>query len=130
LNFALSIHGSPHTSSSLWTAYRFAEACLEDGHTIHRVFFYQDAVLIANRFQSPPQDEFDILKAWQVLARSHDLDLCLCIASCLRRGIVNSAEATRFEHLGDSLASGFTISGLGQLIEASLVADRTITFGA
>lgn len=103
---------------------------MDNGHDIYRVFFYHDAVLVANRFQSPPQDEFDILAAWQTLAQTYNLDLCLCIASCLRRGIVNSEEAERFEHLGDSLASGFSISGLGQLIEATLVADRTITFGA
>jgi tRNA 2-thiouridine synthesizing protein D len=48
----------------------------------------------------------------------------------LRRGILNDSEAQRFEKTASNLAPGFNISGLGQLIEASLVSDRVISFGA
>ena len=130
MKFALSIQGSPYTSNSLWSALRFAEACLNDGHNIHRVFFYRDAVLVANVLQAPPQDELSLTTAWQTLGQAHELDLCLCVASCLRRGILDESEAHRFEKTASNLAPGFNISGLGQLIEASLVCDRIVTFGA
>ncbi len=130
MKFALSIQGSPFTSNSLWSALKFAQACLNDGHHIHRVFFYHDAVLVANALQAPPQDEMHLTAAWQDLGQTHELDLCLCVASCLRRGILDDSEALRFEKTASNLAPGFNISGLGQLIEASLVCDRVVTFGA
>ena len=130
MNFALNIQGSPYTSNSLWSALHFAHACLNEGHRIHRVFFYHDAVLVANALQAPPQDEMNLTTAWQTLGQNFELDLCLCVASCLRRGILNDSEAQRFEKTASNLAPGFNISGLGQLIEASLVSDRVISFGA
>ncbi|MCO4831917.1 MAG: sulfurtransferase complex subunit TusD, partial [Gammaproteobacteria bacterium] len=89
MNFALNIQGSPYTSNSLWSALHFAQACLNEGHCIHRVFFYHDAVLVANALQAPPQDEMNLTTAWQTLGQNFELDLCLCVASCLRRGILN-----------------------------------------
>ena len=130
MNFALNIQGSPYTSNSLWSALHFAQACLNEGHRIHRVFFYHDAVLVANALQAPPQDEMNLTTAWQTLGQNFELDLCLCVASCLRRGILNDSEAQRFEKTASNLSPGFNISGLGQLIEASLVSDRVISFGA
>ncbi|MCK5275745.1 MAG: DsrE family protein, partial [Alphaproteobacteria bacterium] len=52
------------------------------------------------------------------LAEEHNLDLVVCVAAALRRGIKD-----------DILAPGFRISGLGQLIEAGIVSDRLVTFG-
>jgi tRNA 2-thiouridine synthesizing protein D len=42
----------------------------------------------------------------------------VCVAAALRRGIV-----------ADSLAPGFRISGLGQLIDAGIKSDRLVVFG-
>ena len=53
-----------------------------------------------------------------------------CIASSLRRGLLNDAEAERYEKTAANLNAAFEISGLGQLIDAGLAADRTVTFAA
>ena len=42
----------------------------------------------------------------------------VCVAAALRRGIKDEV-----------LAPGFRISGLGQLVDAGIKADRTVTFG-
>jgi tRNA 2-thiouridine synthesizing protein D len=65
---------------------------------------------------------------WQALGSEHDIPLILCVASCLRRGILDEREAQRFEKPSPSLAKGFEIGGLGQLIDSALNADRTLTF--
>jgi tRNA 2-thiouridine synthesizing protein D len=52
------------------------------------------------------------------LAEQHDVDLVVCVAAALRRGIKD-----------EILAPGFRISGLGQLIEAGIIGDRLVTFG-
>ena len=44
-------------------------------------------------------------------------ELTLCIAAGQRRGIVE-----------DDIAEGFSIAGLGQMIEAMSESDRTVTF--
>ena len=128
MQFSLLIQGSPTSSQSPFSAYQFATAALAQGHSIQRAFFYQDAVLIGNKLIATPQDEFDIQSAWQELGRAHDIPLVLCVASCLRRGILDDREAERFEKSGTSVAESFEIGGLGQLIDASLQSERLITF--
>jgi len=128
MQFSLLIQGSPTSSQSPFSAYEFAAAALEQGHSIQRAFFYQDAVLIGNKLVATPQDEFDIQTAWQALGEAHHIPLVLCVASCLRRGILDDREAERFEKSATSIAETFEIGGLGQLIDASLESARLITF--
>ena len=52
------------------------------------------------------------------------------VASSLRRGLLDETEADRYEKPAANIASGFTISGLGQLIDACIESDRVMTFGA
>lgn len=130
MKFAIVVQGSPYASQSCHSALSFAEAVVRSGHELVRVFFYHDAVLVADRLVAPPQDERDISAAWQTFAESNDVELVACIASCLRRGILDKTEAERYEKDAATIAPGFVISGLGQLIDATMNADRVVTFGA
>ncbi|PSL09983.1 tRNA 2-thiouridine synthesizing protein D [Marinobacterium halophilum] len=127
--FTLVVHTAPYQSPTAATALRFARAVIAGGHQIHRVFFYRDGVYNANALASPPRDEQHIPQQWQQLAEEHQLDMVVCIAAAVRRGILNADEAKRYEKDGYNLAEGFELSGLGQLVEASLKSDRVITFG-
>ena len=129
LKFAIVVYGAPYSSEGCLSALQFAEAVIAEGHDILRVFFYHDGVYTANSLTNPPQDEPDIGTLWQEFGLEYDLDMVVCIASCLRRGIIDAKEATRHEKSSANLRPGFTISGLGQLVEASLNADRVVTFG-
>ena len=128
--FSLIIQASPFSTQSTGTAYRFASALLAEGHQIHRIFFYSDAVLTASKLVATPQDESDLPSLWQTLAQEHDLDLVVCIAAAVKRGIINATEAQRYEKSAENLADGFELSGLGQLAEAIALSDRVVTFGA
>jgi tRNA 2-thiouridine synthesizing protein D len=83
----------------------------------------------ATRFASPPQDDRNISKEWSALAKTHDIDLVVCVAAAQRRGILDKGEAERNGKDSDNIEEGFRISGLGQLVEAGIQADRLITFG-
>ena len=83
-----------------------------------RIFFYYDGVNNANKLSEPQSDDRNLVKMWGGLAKEHNLDLVVCVAAALRRGIKEEV-----------LAEGFRISGLGQLIELGMAADRTIVFG-
>lgn len=130
MQFAIIVQGSPYASQSSHSALSFAESVVRSGHRLMRVFFYHDGVLAANRLAAPPQDEQDISAAWQTFADSHKVELLVCIASSLRRGILDETEASRYGKDAGSIAPGFVISGLGQLIDATINADRVVTFGA
>ena len=127
--FSLSIYAAPYTSQASDSAYRFALALLENGHTLHRVFFYQDGVHTASALSTPPQDEIHFTQNWQALAQQHNIDLVVCIAAALKRGLLNQQEASRYDKTTFNLAEGFEISGLGQLVDAAVMSDRLITFG-
>ena len=127
--FSLAIYSAPHTSQASDSAYRFAETLLSEGHSLYRVFFYQDGVYNSNNLLTLPQDETDISSGWQQLSAKYQIDMVVCIAAALKRGILNQEEAERYEKPAHNLRDGFAISGLGQLVDAALMSDRLITFG-
>ena len=53
----------------------------------------------------------------------------VCIAAAARRGVLDQREAARHQHPAANLAPGFTLSGLGQWIDALAESDRFIAFG-
>lgn len=127
--FSIVVQASPVQHQGAETALRFARAVLQAGHRIHRVFFYRDGVHNGTALACNPQDEANIPGQWQALSREHDLDLVVCIAAGIRRGVLNETEARRYGQEHWNLAEGFDLSGLGQLVEAGLVSDRVVTFG-
>lgn len=129
MKFAIQVNASPYQSNAGYSAYRFITAALEQGHEIFRVFFYQDGIYHAFKYATPPDDEFQFSAQWSKLAKFHQIDLVVCISAAQRRGLLCSDEAKRQGKQDDDLAEGFRISGLGQLVEATLVADRFIVFG-
>ncbi|EHC58815.1 tRNA 5-methylaminomethyl-2-thiouridine synthase TusD [Salmonella enterica subsp. enterica serovar Urbana str. R8-2977] len=58
----------------------------------------------------------------------HGVALNICVAAALRRGIIDETEAGRLGLPSANLQSGFTLSGLGALAEASLTCDRVVQF--
>lgn len=76
-----------------------------------------------------PQDELDLPNEWREFVQAHDLDGVICIAAALRRGVLNEEEAHRHTRPAANAHSPWELSGLGQLHEASQLADRLICFG-
>ena len=130
MKFLIVVHGGPYTTQASLSAWHFARAVLTGGHDIYRIFFYHDGVYNANGLLSPPQDEVDLHQAWRMLAEENDLDLVICVASALRRGMLDHTEASRYEKPLGNVEAPFIISGLGQLIDGTINADRTMTFGS
>ena len=131
MKFGVVVNEGPYTHQASDTAYRFTKAALDKGHEIYRVFFHHDGVNNASRLTVPPQDERNVQKNWSELAEKHGVDLVVCIAAAQRRGILDDNEAKRHGK-GEgaaNIAPGFRISGLGQLIEAGIEADRLVVFG-
>jgi len=128
--FSLAVYSAPYSSQASYSAYQFAQALLQAGHKLHRIFFYQDGVHNASSLCSPPQDEQNLAANWQALAQRHQVDMVVCVAAALRRGVLNKEEAERYKKNTHNLAEPFTIGGLGQLVEAAVVSDRLVTFGA
>ena len=118
MKFGILVNEGPYQHQASDSAYLFAKAALEMGHEVPRVFFYMDGVNNANNLQEPQQDDRNVVQRWSELAESHGVDLVVCVAAALRRGIKD-----------EILAPGFRISGLGQLVEIGIEADRLLTFG-
>ena len=129
MKLAVMVNEGPYQHQSADSAYQFTRAALDKGHEITRVFFYHDGVNNGTRYGVPPQDDRNITQLWSELAKKHGLDLVVCVAAAQRRGILDADEAKRHGKSGDNIADGFRISGLGQLIEAGIQADRLVVFG-
>lgn len=123
------VNEGPYTHQAADSAYNFTKAAIDAGHSIYRIFFYHDGVNNGTRMTTPPQDDRNIVSRWSELAKQHELDLVICVAAAQRRGILDADEARRNGKDGDNIAEGFRISGLGQLIEAGIQADRIMEFG-
>ena len=119
MKFAILVNEAPFSHQAAQSALAFAEAVLASGHELLRVFFYFDGVQNANRLAAPAAEDGNLVRAWSDLATQNGVELIVCIAAGLRRGVREA-----------NLAPGFRISGLGQLVEAGVMADRLVTFGA
>ncbi len=129
MKFAILVNEGPYTHQASDSAYQFAKAALAKGHELFRVFFYHDGVNNASRLTVPPQDDRHIVNRWSALAQEHGIDLVVCIAAAQRRGMLDENEMKRQGKDANNIAPGFRISGLGQLVEAGIQADRLVTFG-
>lgn len=155
MKFALHIKSAPYQSQACRTALRFAQTLLKKGHTLPLVFFSSEAVAIANRLASAPQDEEDLQQQWQLLAHSNGITLGICSAAAVRRGVCSKSVAIKrdadqegqgqqgndsIEHdsidnesidsiVIDNIATGYQLAGLGEWVEAAVESDRVLTFG-
>ncbi len=129
MKFSIQINEGPFTHQAADTAYQFTKAALENGHEIFRVFFYHDGVNNGTMYGVPPTDDRNVTNMWSKLAEKHELDLVVCVAAAQRRGIMDEDEAKRHGKGASNIAPQFRISGLGQLIEAGIQADRLLVFG-
>lgn len=121
LSYTIIVMGPAYGTQASVCAYQFCQSLLNtQHHTIESVFFYSDGVYNANSFTDPANDEFDIVSAWQTLAKQYQIRLAVCISAAQRRGVVY--------HENNNLASGFELVGLGGLSESLSHSDRSIQF--
>jgi tRNA 2-thiouridine synthesizing protein D len=127
--YSLLVLSSPCSGQTSATAAKFAVSVLARGHSIHRVFFLDDGVFAGASSLVLPQDESSTVERWVELHDRHSIDLVLCVSSALKRGLVDSAEAKRYELESATAHPAFEISGMGQLVDTCNACDRLITFG-
>mgnify|MGYP003590600661 CR=1 FL=1 len=128
MNVALPVTGPSYGTQQPASAYQFAQAVLAKGHAIIGVFFYQDGVSNANVFSAPATDEPDLHALWVELANKYNIELHTCIAAAQRRGILDALTAQEAGMPGYNVEPPFLLSGLGQLAEMLLTADRVVRF--
>ncbi|MCH2157778.1 MAG: sulfurtransferase complex subunit TusD [Oleiphilaceae bacterium] len=130
MKLVILITGSPYSSQAPYSALQYCKAAIAAGHEIYRVFLYQDGIQLSNRLATPPQDEINIFNEWTDFIEANSIDAVTCIAAAARRGVIDQNEAERHNKDSYNIHSAFELSGLGQLVEANIQADRLITFGA
>ena len=128
LTYTLVVNGPVYGDQSARSAYQFANALVARGHTLVSVFFYKEGVTNGSTLTVPANDEFDLVKGWQRLAKEHGVRLETCVAAALRRGILSEEESSLHGLGCHNLAAGFEQAGLGSLAEAMLVQDRVVQF--
>ncbi len=117
MKIAIAVHNPTDTH-----ALRFTQTALEAGHEVPIVFFFHDAVRIADSRAAST-----LMSSWQALKSDHDLDLAVCIAAAARRGLLDESAP---EAASNRIPEDFSIVGLGQLIGAMAESDRLVTFAA
>jgi tRNA 2-thiouridine synthesizing protein D len=126
MKFAIVVKSAALDSQGAWSAAQFAAKALNMGHEITRIFFYQQGTMNGSAQNQQPQGQPDCSEHWQALA-DQGIDLCLCISSAVRRGVMDANEAKRHNKHA-TLHPAFSIGGLGQLVDAHAKSDRVVTF--
>lgn len=112
---------SAPTNRLAWHAFDLANFLLSQQQKIS-VFFYQDAVHVANQLNWRPTDEPSLSQRWLSLG----IDLPVCVSAALHRGITDQDNALRHQLATVNLISGFRLTGLGELADAMLETKRII----
>lgn len=127
--YSLLVLSSPFSGHCSRTAAAFAQSAIARGHNIHRIFFLDAGTLASSANSVSAQGEQSAVNDWNELAGQHDIDLVICITSALKHGMLDQIEAERYERGSTTISRAFTVSGLGQLVDACASSDRLITFG-
>jgi tRNA 2-thiouridine synthesizing protein D len=130
MNFSLLVLSSPYSAQAGDSAWQFATAAIAAGHSVYRVFFYHEGVYHGSELGISPQDEQDRVQRWADFSAQNNTELVLCISSAVKRGLLDAREAERHNKSAASINPAFVLSGLGQLIDASVHSDRLLTFGS
>lgn len=117
MKLAVQVLEGPYNHQAADSAYHFIKAAQAKGHEIVGVFFYHDGVANVSDMADPPSDDRNIQNRWGELGKG-GVDIVACIAASKRRGIRD-----------DHIVEGTRISGLGQLTDMTIGADRLVTFG-
>lgn len=128
LSYTLVITGAPYVSQAPQTALEFARALLAAGHRIDRVFLYGDAVHLASTLACAPSDEPQWTQLWSEFLQANQVPAIACIASALRRGVLDKKEQKRYQRPAHNLEAPFEIAGLGEWVEGIVSSDRTLYF--
>ncbi len=128
LTFTLVITGAPYSSQAPQTALSFAQAVVASGHVIDRVFLYGDGIHLASSLTCPPSDETNWTQAWVDFLTTNQITAVACIASALRRGLLNASEQKRYEKPAANLSAPFEIAGLGDWVDGVTQSSRTLYF--
>lgn len=128
LSYTLVITGAPYASQAPQTALEFARAAVAAGHGIERVFLYGDGVYLASTLNCPPSDEPNWTRAWSEFLETGGIPGIACIASALRRGIVDESEQQRYQLSACNLATPFALAGLGEWVEGLTRSSRVMYF--
>jgi len=120
------VSASPVKAQVHLTAIRFIEQLIKQQVAIRSVFFYQDAVTVANRFICPPSDEPQLAEKWQSISLEKQLELQTCVAASYRRGIIDNHQAEELSFKANNLHPSFKITGLGQLAAAMSDSDTKL----
>ena len=114
--FALIVQ-APSSRSSV--ALEFARSALAAGHSIPRIFFLRQGSEIAR--------EGAAATGWSQLAAAHGVELSVCVSGATRRDLYD-ASSGQAQGKQRNIADGFTIAGLGLMVDAIANADRVVTF--
>ena len=128
LSYTLVITGAPWASQAPQTALNVAQELINANHRIDRVFLYGEGIHLASALSTPPSDEKHWPEAWSEFLTTHSIPAVACVASALRRGLVDEAEQARYELPASNLRAPFEIAGLGEWVEGSIQSDRVIYF--
>jgi tRNA 2-thiouridine synthesizing protein D len=116
--YTLVITGAPYSSQAPQTALDFARAAVDAGHRIDRVFLYGDGIHVASSLACPPSDEPHWPRLWSEFLAEQGIPAVACVASALRRGLIDSGEQQRYELPACNIREPFEIAGLGEWVEA------------
>lgn len=129
MKFTIVVHSAPYSTQAAASAFRFTKALLEQGHEVYRIFFFGDGVHNASKLTVVAQDDVNWQQQWDSLIELQNLDSVVCVSSAIKRGVIDETESERYELGAVSLANSSQISGLGQLIDATIKSDRVVNFG-
>ncbi|MYM62205.1 DsrE family protein [Pseudomaricurvus sp. HS19] len=111
--FSLLVSRPPSPDPQYDQALQLATAILNDKHRLYRVFFVASGVSTACPGTGCTGSA--TTQAWVEIQQQHQLDLVVCVTDYQQR------------YGKEPCNSGFTLSGMGQLADASHCSDRLIT---
>ena len=129
MHYTLLITASASNISAHRRALMFADALLNEQHSIHTIFFYGEGagIGLSTRDVNSTLDRTNL--NWCSISEKGKTRLILCVSSALAQGILDSSTSLQSKDFQENIATGFETGGLGSLVDAVANSDRLMSFG-
>ncbi len=127
--YTLLITASLSNISAHRRALMFADALLNEEHSIHTIFFYGEGAGIGLSTRDLNSTLYRTNLNWCSISERGKTQLILCVSSALTQGIQDKITSSQSKELSTNIAAGFETGGIGSLVDAVANSDRLMSFG-
>lgn len=128
LKYCIFVNHSPYDTQNSFSALKFSDALISEGHFLNSVFFYNEGIYNGNLMVLQERDEVNFVSRWKNIKKKSGCKLNICISSANKRGLFDKKTVEYSKKFNINLDKYFNLTSLVDFSKSVFFCDRLIQF--